>query len=156
MTKIRSITKLYKTLLCSVYLGLFIIRIFKTFRPAGCTTGCKVYTDLKQAYVFSGTGGRTTPVVERLFMAAHHRISAQLRFVLSRDHMYCIHTVAALRPHLALSATQLCTQLDVIEHSSVRGSKIPPNVECVVYHLLLCDAHCLDSGQNFVANKIHV
>jgi len=78
MTKIRSITKLYKTLLCSVYLGLFIMRIFKTFRPAGCTIGWKVYTDLKQAYVFSGTGGRTTPVVERLFMTAHQRISCGL------------------------------------------------------------------------------
>jgi len=42
MTKIRSTTKLYKTLLYSIYLFiyLFIIRIFKTFRPAGCTK-CK-------------------------------------------------------------------------------------------------------------------
>jgi len=36
-------TKLYSTLL--IY--LFIIWIFKTFRPAGCTSGCRVKMDLE-------------------------------------------------------------------------------------------------------------
>jgi len=40
MTKIRSIKKLYKTLLCSIYLS--IIWIFKTFDPAVCTIACRV------------------------------------------------------------------------------------------------------------------
>jgi len=43
--KIGSITKLYKTLLYSIY--LFIIRIFRTFRPAGCKTGCTGYSGLQ-------------------------------------------------------------------------------------------------------------
>ena len=37
VTKIRSITKLYKTVLC-VFIYLIVIWIFKSFRPAGCTT----------------------------------------------------------------------------------------------------------------------
>jgi len=37
MTKIRSITKLYKTILY-FFICLFIL-IFKPFHPAGCTTG---------------------------------------------------------------------------------------------------------------------
>ena len=43
--KIGSITKLYKTLLYSIY--LFIIRIFRTFRPAGCKTGCTGHSGLQ-------------------------------------------------------------------------------------------------------------
>ena len=39
VTKIRSITKLYKTVLY-VFIYLIVIWIFKSFRPAGCTTGC--------------------------------------------------------------------------------------------------------------------